>query len=179
MIRNIILIIIVTITSCTSEKLVFKKNTSLKSNVCFWLTESDKYIFFNSTDLLSYKINVANDSVDLLNFNHKYTSILQNRTDTIFMWEIAGEYYFFKDTTKTITFLDSINSGVFSDLLCQLLKDKKACVISKDNSNILIMKNKRKLFCYKYEFIYDPKNLKESIVGREVWRRPTKRCCGF
>lgn len=180
MVKNIILFIsLVTIISCNSKKIVLKKNTVQKTNMCFWLTETDKYIFLNSNDLMSYKINAENDSVELLDFQKKYNKILLNRPDTIFMWEIAGDYYFFKDTTKTITFTDSINSDIFSSLLCQLLKDKKANIISKDNSNTLIVKSKRKLFCYKYEFIYDPKNLKESIAVRQVWRRPARRCCDF
>lgn len=180
MVKNIILFLsLVTIVSCNSKKIVFKKNAVQKANICLWLIETDKYIFLNSNDLISYKVNAENDSIELLDFQKKYNKILLNRSDTIFMWKIAGDYYFFKDTTKTIIFTDSINSDVFSDLLCQLLKDKKANMISKDNSNTLVVKSKRRFFCYKCELIYDPKNLKESIAERQVWRRPTRRCCGF
>ena len=151
----------------------------LKVDACYWLIETDKCIYFDSKELLTYKKKDSYyDSLELIEFNKKFVTIFKNKLDTVFMYDISAVFYFIKDTAK-FSSTDTITSDIFNNLLCGLLIDKRAKIVSKDNSSTLLLKTRRRLFCFKHQSVFDPDNQKESIADREVWRSGSSCFCGF
>jgi hypothetical protein len=170
--KNIILLFALGLISCSTRKIYFSNNVKQRSDVCLWLFDTDKYVYFNSGDLLKFKnIRSRYDSTEKIDFERKASAIFKTRSDTIWMYEIAGTYYIQKDTSQSIN-SDSISSEIFTDLLYDVLRDKKANIVAKDKSNFLVLKTRRIFpFIAKFKAIYDPLNPKEYIVGKEIWRR--------
>lgn len=123
-------------------------------------------------DLLKYEnIRSRYDSTEIRDFRQNVATIFKTRPDTVWMWEVMGDYYLFKDTMN-IVYTDSISSDIFNDLLFDLLKSKKAALISKKKSGYLLLKTRYVFpFVAKYSLIYDPENKKKSLVIKEIRRR--------
>lgn len=170
--KKIIFLFILGLVGCSTKKIVFSNNPYEKSDICLFLADTDKLIYFNTSDLLQFKnIRPLYDSSEIKDFRDKAAAIFKTRSDTIWMWKIMGDFYVFKDTSK-IVYSDSINSDIFDDLLFDLLINKKANMTSKNKSNFLILKTNYSLFLTaKYKSIYDPDNRKEYLVRKEIWRR--------
>lgn len=170
--KKIIFLLALGLVGCSTKKIIFFNNPDKKSDICLFLAGTDKFIYFNTSDLLQFKnIRPRYDSNEIKDFRDKAVTIFKTRSDTIWMWEIMGDFYVFKDTSKMV-YLDSINSDIFDDLLFDLLRNKKANMTSKNKSNFLILKtNYSPFLTAKYKTIYDPDNRKEYLVRKEIWRR--------